>query len=167
MPGSSASQSGGFLVVDRDLIVAKLAELAGRIERARSRCPVSVDDLRADRDALDLVSFNLMLAVQSCSDIAGHLIADEGWPAPTNLAAGFNRLRDEGVISSKTASSLCRAIGLRNVVAHGYAGINPTMVHAAATQGVLDLEAFAQEIAQWIAAQQGDPVKEPDGGGDS
>jgi uncharacterized protein YutE (UPF0331/DUF86 family) len=30
---------------------------------------------------VDLVSFNLVLAVQSCSDIASHIIADEGWPA--------------------------------------------------------------------------------------
>jgi uncharacterized protein YutE (UPF0331/DUF86 family) len=144
-------------VVDRDLIVAKLAELADKIERTRSHCPASVDDLRADRDALDLVSFNLMLAVQTCSDIAGHLIADEGWTAPPNLGAGFNRLRDQGVISSKTASALSRAVGLRNVVAHGYSSVNPAMVHAAATAGVVDLETFAQEIAQWVAGREGNP----------
>lgn len=43
-----------------------------------------------------------MLAVQSCSDIASHLIADEGWRAATNLANAFNRIRDEGVISAPT-----------------------------------------------------------------
>jgi uncharacterized protein YutE (UPF0331/DUF86 family) len=140
-------------VVDRHLAAAKLAELADRIERIRSRCPASADELRRDRDALDLVSFNLMLAVQSCADIASHLIADEGWPSPPNLAGGFNRLRDEGVISPGTADTLCRAVGLRNVVAHGYAGINPAMVHAAAMSGVRDLEAFAREVAQWIAGR--------------
>jgi uncharacterized protein YutE (UPF0331/DUF86 family) len=140
-------------VVDRHLAAAKLAELADRIERVRSRCPATADELRRDRDALDLVSFNLMLAVQSCADIASHLIADEGWPSASNLAGGFNRLRDEGVISAGTADTLCRAVGLRNVVAHGYAGINPAMVHAAAMSGVRDLEAFAREVAQWIAGR--------------
>jgi uncharacterized protein YutE (UPF0331/DUF86 family) len=96
-----------------------------------------------------------MLAVQSCSDIASHIIADEGWPAAQNLAGSFNRLRDEGVIAAKTAASLCRAVGLRNVVAHGYAGVNPTMVHAAARTGVSDLEAFAQEVTQWLAQRGG------------
>jgi uncharacterized protein YutE (UPF0331/DUF86 family) len=143
-------------VVDRHLAAAKLAELADRIERVRSRCPASADDLGRDRDALDLVSFNLMLAVQSCADIASHLIADEGWPSPSNLAGGFNRLRDEGVISAGTADALCRTVGLRSVVAHGYAGINPAMVHAAATSGVRDLEAFAREVAQWIAGRSSD-----------
>jgi uncharacterized protein YutE (UPF0331/DUF86 family) len=142
-------------VVDRHLAAAKLAELSDRIERVRTRCPASVDELRHDRDALDLVSFNLMLAIQSCADIASHLIADEGWPSAMSLAGGFTRLRDEGVISAPTTDALCRAVGLRNVVAHGYAGINPAMVHAAAITGVRDLEAFAREVAQWIAARGG------------
>jgi uncharacterized protein YutE (UPF0331/DUF86 family) len=86
-------------VVDVDLTTAKLAELGDRVARVRACCPATVEDLRADRNALDLVSFNLMLAVQSCSDIASHLIADEGWRAATNLAGGFNRIRDEGVIA--------------------------------------------------------------------
>jgi uncharacterized protein YutE (UPF0331/DUF86 family) len=144
-------------MVDRHLLGAKLAELSDRVQRVRERCPATADELRHDRDALDLVSFNLMLAVQSCADIAGHVIADEGWPAARSLADGFNRLRDEGVISTGTADALCRAVGLRNVVAHGYSGINPIMVHAAAKAGVRDLEAFAREVAAWLVARAGEP----------
>jgi uncharacterized protein YutE (UPF0331/DUF86 family) len=140
-------------MVDRDLIAAKLAELADRIARVRTRCPPTAAALRDDRDALDVVSFNLMLAVQSCADIASHVIADQGWPPASNLAGGFNRLRDEHVLSPATAASLCKAVGLRNVVAHGYAGINPAMVHAAAIDGVQDLDDFAREVATWLAAQ--------------
>jgi uncharacterized protein YutE (UPF0331/DUF86 family) len=147
-------------VVDQDLLAAKLAELEDRIMRVRQTCPQTLDALRADRNALDLVSFNLMLAVQSCADIASHLIADEGWPTAVNLASGFNRLRDEGVITPATAAALCRAVGLRNVVAHGYAGVNPAMVHAAAMHGLPDLETFAREVAAWSAQRQ-DPSLNP------
>jgi uncharacterized protein YutE (UPF0331/DUF86 family) len=142
-------------MVNRDVITAKLAELADRIERVRSRCPAAANELETDRDALDLVSFNLMLCVQICADIASHVIADEGWPASSTLAGAFNRLRDQGVLSAATAESLCKAVGLRNVVAHGYAGVNPVMVYAAATTGVRDLEAFSREVATW-AARPGD-----------
>jgi uncharacterized protein YutE (UPF0331/DUF86 family) len=148
-----ASLSGASPVVDRQLAAVKLAELADRVERIRRHCPATADGLRGDRDALDLVSFNFMLAVQTCADIASHLIADEGWPSAANLAAGFNRLRDERVISDSTAASLSKAVGLRNVVAQGYAGINPAMVHAAAIAGLRDLDAFAKEVARWIAAR--------------
>lgn len=153
-------------MVDRDLVAAKLAELHDRIARVRAKCPATLDELRADRDALDLVSFNLMLAVQSCADIASHLIADEGWPSATTLASCFMRLQDEGVISAPTALSLGLAAGLRNVVAHGYAGINPAIVHSAATQKVADLEAFAREVAAWVALRpQGSGAPPTAGGG--
>ena len=45
------------------------------------------------------------------------------------------------------------AVGLRNVVAHGYAGIDPASVHAAATAGVADLNAFATEVAAWMTGR--------------
>jgi uncharacterized protein YutE (UPF0331/DUF86 family) len=71
------------------------------------------------------------------------------------LAESFNRLRDQGVLQPATAEALCKAVGLRNVVAHGYAGIHAEMVHAAATRGVLDLEAFAREVAAFVRRAPG------------
>ncbi len=142
-------------MVNASLIAAKLAELTERIDRARRHCPATVEELAADRDALDLVAFNLMLAVQTCGDLAFHLIADAGWPAASTLAAGFDRLVEHGFTSAETAEQLKRAVGLRNVVAHGYARINVAMVHAAATQGVVDLERFAADIASTLVSQSG------------
>jgi len=137
-------------MVDRDLVAGKLGELAEHVARVRTRRKPTADDLRHDRDALDLVAFNLMLAVQTCADVASHLIADEGWPPATSLGAVFERLRDRGVISGPVCEGLTRAVGLRNVIAHGYAGVRPEMVHAAATTGLADLEGFARDVATWM-----------------
>lgn len=142
-------------MVDQDIIAAKLADLADRIERVRARCPADAAVLAADRDALDLVSFNLMLAVQICADVASHVIADEGWPLATTLAGAFNQLRDRGVITGPTAAALCKAVGLRTVVAHGYATVNPNMVHVAGVSGISDLDAFAREVATWLTTRTG------------
>jgi hypothetical protein len=51
--------------------------LAQRVQRAKAHCTTTPAELAADADALDLVSFNLMLAVQCSADIASHIIADE------------------------------------------------------------------------------------------
>jgi uncharacterized protein YutE (UPF0331/DUF86 family) len=140
-------------MVNRDLIAAKLADLADRVARVRRHCPVDAAKLGADGDVLDLVSFNLMLAVQICSDIASHIIADQGWPVARSLAEGFERLCNRGVIQQATSDALCRAVGLRNVVAHGYADIDVGMVHEAGTQGLGDLGAFAREVSAWLTGQ--------------
>lgn len=140
-------------MVDRDLLAAKLGELADRIARVRRHCPGTADALARDRDRLDLVSFNLMLAVQVCLDVASHLIADEGWPAAGDLAGAFVRLRERGVLTEATAEALARAAGLRNVVAHVYGRVDAGLVHQAATHGLRDLERFAAETAAWAEAQ--------------
>ena len=69
----------GALVVNRTLLSQKLAELADRVTRVRERSQGGGTSLRNDRDAFELVSFNLLLAVQVCADIASHVISDENW----------------------------------------------------------------------------------------
>jgi uncharacterized protein YutE (UPF0331/DUF86 family) len=142
-------------MVNRDLLAAQIAELQDRVQRVRIHVPENMESLRADRDALDLVAFNLMLSVQICADIASHVIADEGWPVARSLAEGFTRLEEHGVVSAATAENLRRAVGLRNVVAHGYAGIDVEMCYRAATRGVSDLEEYAKELGKWALSQPG------------
>lgn len=140
-------------MVDRDLVQAKLGELDERITRARERCPGSPAALSGDRDALDLVSFNLMLAIQSCADIASHIIADERWSPARTLSESFERLRDQGVLTAPTAAGMKAAVVVRNIVAHGYSRADPLKIHAAATTGLRTLEAFARETSQWLLAR--------------
>ena len=140
-------------MVDADVVTAKLVELSDRVERVRKHRLAEPAALAADRDALDLVSFNLMLAVQAALDIASHIIADEGFAPATTFAEAFARLADRGLLETKTASQLGKAAGLRNVVAHGYAGVDVGMVFTAATTGLADFEAFAQQIAAWLRQQ--------------
>ena len=142
-------------MTDRNVVVSKLAELADRIDRTRAHCPPSAADFARNRDACDLVAFNVMLAVQTCLDLASHVIADEGWPPPTTLADAFLRLAEHGVIARETGEALGRAAAFRNVVAHGYGRILIDLLHAAATTGLADLEQFAHEVAAWVGEPAG------------
>lgn len=140
-------------MVDPDVVAARLARLRARAERARELCPDDAEALAGDEDALDLVSFNLMVAVQSALDVASHLIADEGWEPASSLAGAFDRLAAQDVLSGATADAMRRAAGLRNVVAHAYGVVDPEIVWRAAREGVDDLEAFAAEVAAWLRSR--------------
>ena len=135
-------------MVNRTLLSLKLAELADRVGQVR-RHRKSLEELKQDRDAAELVAFNLLLAVQACVDIASHCIADEGWPVAKSIGESFTRLEQQGVIPASVAEALRRGTGLRNWIAHGYAGVDLALVHRAATDGLSDLEAFARAVAQW------------------
>jgi uncharacterized protein YutE (UPF0331/DUF86 family) len=137
-------------MVDANVVASKLRELDERIARVRAHLPAESSALAANRDALELVSFNLMLAVQACLDIASHLIADEAWPPASSLADAFQRLGEQGVVAPATAAALRRAAGLRNLIAHGYAEANPDLLYAAASSGLPDLQRFASEVSGWV-----------------
>lgn len=57
-------------MVREQIVQRKLAELDARVARVRTHRRASTDELASDRDALDLVAFNLMLAVQAACDLA-------------------------------------------------------------------------------------------------
>lgn len=140
-------------MVNRTVLAIKLSELADRVAQVRKHRKPSVSELQADRDAAELVSFNLLLAVQACADVASHCIADERWPVAKSIGDSFTRLEERGVIPSHVAEALRQGAGLRNWIAHGYAGVDYTLIHRAATDGPGDLEAFARAVAQWAAAR--------------
>lgn len=138
-------------MVDTNVVAMKLAELSRRIERARTLCPASAEDLGGD--TLDLVSFNLFVAVQTCLDLATYLIAEKSWEPAATAREAFERLEERGVISKETVQALRLAVGLRNIVAHGYSGVDPAMIHSAAQTGLPDLERFASEVSVWLESE--------------
>jgi uncharacterized protein YutE (UPF0331/DUF86 family) len=140
-------------MVDENVVTAKLRELSERMARVRTHTPSEASALEEDQDVLDLVSFNLMLSVQSCLDLATHFISDEGLPPADTAAEAFQRLAEQGVISKETAKALGSAAGMRNVVAHGYAGVIPEKIYEAAVNGLPDLERFSREVSAWLAGR--------------
>ncbi len=77
----------------------------------------------------------------------------EGWPPVATARGALERIEDRGVVSKETVCSLSGAVGLRNVVAHGYSGVDPARIHTAATTGLADLERFAAEVSAWVERQ--------------
>jgi uncharacterized protein YutE (UPF0331/DUF86 family) len=90
-----------------------------------------------------------MLAVQSAADLAAHAIADQTWPAVRTVAEAFERLAQRQVITPELAIKLQRAVGFRNVIAHGYGRLNLDVLCEAATHGPGHLEEFASSFARW------------------
>jgi uncharacterized protein YutE (UPF0331/DUF86 family) len=136
-------------MVNRSLLAAKWTELAERLGQVRKHRKMTLAELESGRDATELVAFNLMPAVQVCADVANHLIADQGWPAPRTTGEAFTRLAEHGVIAPELAAGLKLAVGFRNVIVHGYAGVELRPLHRASMAGVDDLDAFARAVARW------------------
>jgi uncharacterized protein YutE (UPF0331/DUF86 family) len=136
--------------MDETVILSKLDSLSRSVSRIQSKTPESAAALIEDYDRQDIISINLERAVQTCVDIAAHILADLNIPAPATMADGIDLLRKEGVIPEDLATRLRKAVGFRNISVHTYQTIDWNIVYSIITKRLDDFSTFAHHITQML-----------------
>jgi uncharacterized protein YutE (UPF0331/DUF86 family) len=135
-------------MVRMDLVREKIRRLRATLDLL-ARCLPADAAVLADRDALDLVSFRVYLAMHEAVDLASHMIADEGWGPAPSLREHFDILRDRGVIDASLQVALASGVKVRNLIAHGYVEVDrDKLLAAAAALGPLG-ESYCAAVLTW------------------
>ena len=133
----------------------RIASKFRAIERHLARVEAMVPDDRAAFEpmtaASDAVVLHLWQAIQLAIDLALHECSRRRLDTPPDYGSAFRALGGAGVLDRELAERLVRAVAFRNVIAHGYAGIDLDLLQTAATAGVGDLERFAGEVSAWLS----------------
>lgn len=130
-----------------EVLARKLAAIRARTARVRELLPSTLDLFVAHRTEAEALILNLYLALQECSDLALHTVAAMGLGVPGEPRAAFELLARNEVIPHALARALSAAVGLRNRIAHEYAGLDLAKVYAAARDDLGDLDAYADMLA--------------------
>ncbi len=72
-------------VVDRDLLLRKLADLDQYLSQVSEYRNITLDQYRGDWKIQRIVERTLQMAIEACVDIANHIIADRGLRIPATL----------------------------------------------------------------------------------
>jgi hypothetical protein len=72
----------------------------------------------------------LQIMIETCADIAGHLISYGGMRAPKSYADAFTVLSENGVLTDALLDSLVGMVKFRNVVVHQYDEVDAEVVIA-------------------------------------
>ncbi len=107
-----------------DIINRKLESLRRCVARIHSKMPLTQDNLQTDYDLQDIVSVNLERAVQTCVDIAAHMISETEASPPNTMAESFSRLAALKFLTPQLAERMRKAVGLRNILVHHYTDID-------------------------------------------
>ena len=129
-----------------DVLAAKLETLRRCVQRVRDRTPSSVDGLRTDYDAQDILCLNLERSVQACVDMAAHIVATGSCPTPRTMAGLFDVLEQDGIVSGPLAERLRKAVGFRNIAVHAYESLDWDIVYAIATEHLEDFVRFGLAV---------------------
>lgn len=141
-------------MTDEGLVHKKLAfvETCVRELRTLARLETIDDDVRERR----FVEHTLQLALQACQDVASHITSDDRLGEPRTNQELFDLLRRAGWLEADLSIRLRRAIGLRNVLVHGYAEVDLAVVRDVVEHRLDDLLAFTAAVRGRLG-----PVLEP------
>ncbi|MEI9950478.1 MAG: DUF86 domain-containing protein [Pseudomonadota bacterium] len=99
------------------------------------------------------VEHTLQICIQAVQDVASHIVSDQRLGEPAENSAIFALLFQAGWLSEETARFLRAAVGLRNVLVHGYTAVDPAIVRDVLETRLGDIERFVAEISARLSVQ--------------
>lgn len=131
-------------MVDRDLVLKKLAFIETRVRELRTlaRLDLLESDIREER----FVVHTLQLAAQAAIDVASHIVSDDRLGEPRTNAELFELLHRAGWLGVELTRAMRNLAGFRNIVVHGYEDVALGIVRDIVRDRLPDLLGFAAAI---------------------
>jgi uncharacterized protein YutE (UPF0331/DUF86 family) len=113
-------------MTDPELVAKKLVFIETCVRELRDLArPEDIDhDVRERR----FVEHTLQLAIQAALDVASHIVSDDRLGEPRTNHDLFRLLLDARWLSADLERTLRAAVGLRNVLVHGYTAVHVGIV---------------------------------------
>jgi uncharacterized protein YutE (UPF0331/DUF86 family) len=134
---------------DSAIVRRHLLALDAAVQRLRRHAGQPLAALVADADSLWAIERGLQLCAQNALDIATHVTASAGHDVP-DYASAVDRLGELGVLPDAFSRRFRGVAGFRNVLVHGYLGVDPERVHELLNSGLDDFVAFAQHVESYL-----------------
>ena len=88
-------------MVDRDLVLRKLSELDEYQNQVQEFKGITVKQYREDWKKQRIVERTLQMMIETCLDIANHIVADQGYRVPVSYADTFKVLGENNVLGKR------------------------------------------------------------------
>lgn len=135
--------------VSKDLLSKKLDFLNEQIHKIENM-EFGEQDFVQDVDIHDLVVFRLQQAVETCIDIAAHIIAGMDAPRKETAKDAFGYLGEKGIISQELSLKMGKASDFRNRVVHGYNDFDFKLLFKDYRQDLKDLRQFGVGVLKYL-----------------
>lgn len=137
-------------MVDTTLLLRKISELDEYVDQLQEYRTVSVRRYAADWKTQRIVERTLQMAIETCLDLAGHIVSDQGWRAPDGYADLFKVLAEKKAIGKALLPRLEKMARFRNVIVHRYDRVDAAIVVEILKKHVQDFTAFKKAVLKLI-----------------
>ncbi len=139
------------MVTDSPLLLRKLASLQQHRRELREYEGISAESYTADWKVQRIVERTLQMMIETCADIAAHIVAEEGLRIGQSVADTFRALGDARIVPPELVPRLVAMAGFRNLVVHQYDDVDPTVVVGVLRRHLGDFERFGAAIQRFLA----------------
>ena len=143
-------------MVDETLILRKLADLDEYNRQVREYEQITVAQYLDDWKIQRIVERTLQMMIETCLDIASHIIADKELRVPMSYSDTFKVLHEEKIVSSELFSALDKMAKFRNIVVHHYERIDAEIVVSILKNDLKDFDHYKNAIIRLLKADKHD-----------
>ena len=143
-------------MVDEALILRKLAELDQYYSQLKEYENTTADQYSDDWKVQRIIERTLQMMIETCVDIAGHIIADKGFRIPKSYADTFKVLHDEKIIGSKLSAVMEKMAKFRNIIVHHYDKVDAEIVVGIMKNNLTDFINYKDAIIRLLEADKTD-----------
>ncbi|MCB2167370.1 MAG: DUF86 domain-containing protein [Deltaproteobacteria bacterium] len=140
-------------MVDETLILRKLSELeeyASQIEGFRA---IAIKEYRKDWKSQRIIERTLQMMIETCVDIAGHIISDQKFRIPNSYADTFRVLNENGIMAEDLCKTMEKISKFRNVIVHHYDRVDAEIVIDILRNRINDFSRYRDVIVSWLKEQ--------------
>ena len=133
-------------MVDKTLILRKLAELEEYLGQVKEYANIAVGRYSKDWKTQRVVERTLQMMIETCADIAGHIISDKGYRIPVTYADAFRVLYENGILDKDLFETMGKMAKFRNIIVHHYDKVDTEIVLGILKKDLKDFSAYKDAI---------------------
>jgi uncharacterized protein YutE (UPF0331/DUF86 family) len=130
-------------MVEIERLRALVSRLIGRCDDLEPYSRLSLAEYLAVPERVHASKYLLLTAIEDALSIANHVIASEGFRAPSDYADAFRSLAEHAILPAALSLRLESMARFRNLLVHVYAVVDDRRVHAIVRDDLGDLRELA------------------------
>ncbi|GAB4110705.1 MAG TPA: DUF86 domain-containing protein [Spirochaetota bacterium] len=137
-------------MVDTPLIFRKLSELETYYKQIKEFQHITYDTYVSDWKTQRIVERTLQIMIETCTDIANHIISDEQLRTPVTYSDTFKVLCENNIIPVDLFDIMVKMVKFRNIIVHQYERVDSQIVIVILKKHIDDFIYFKNAIVKYL-----------------
>lgn len=137
-------------MVDRNVVLRKISELETYQKQVEEFSDITIQSYKSDWKLQRIIERTLQMMIETCADIAHHIISDKDMRPPTSYADTFKILLENNIIEPELYAIMDKMIKFRNIVVHRYEDVDAEIVVTIIKKHIGDFNAFKDVILKYL-----------------